>query len=347
MHATALKAAVVFLVFVFIRFGSAGAIESELLTTGTARARALAMGGAYSSLEDDLSSGLYNPAAFRVNAARTERRYRLFFNPVGSVSAFHDYSRYDLDYRVDRKITETEILQAASMLVKGAVFTTPAIDIGLVFHEPVIGSDSSGVLRERFFSAEKVTRESLHSAFVNVKIAQTISLGLSGTVFRTRENGKMEYRSGHTFGVLIDPTPKMKVGLAYVQMPEEAADTRAELESIGSGTITGGISYYPDQETALSVDVRNMNREDRPSSREIHAGAERIFRKRVALRFGYFRKKDTNDDVYSFGLGILPLWDRITKYRYSTRNDLFSYTFIMEEGNSARRWHVLSLLLRY
>jgi hypothetical protein len=244
-------------------------------------------------------------------------------------------------------MTETEILQASSMLVKGMVFTAPVIDVGFVFHEPVIGSDSTGVLRERFFSAERITRESLHSAFVNVKIAQTVSLGLSGTVIQTRENGKLEYRTGHSFGVLIDPTPKMKVGVAYIQLPEEAEDVRTELESIGSGTVSGGISYYPDEETTLSVDVRNMNRDDRPSSREIHAGAERLFGKRVALRLGYFRKKDTNDDVYSCGLGILPVWDRITKYRYSTRNDLLSYTFILEEGNSARRWHVLSLLFKY
>jgi len=347
MRKAALRIAVASLACLLARAGNAVTDESIFLASGTARARALAMGSAYCSLEDDLSSGLYNPASLCVNAARAERKFRIFFNPAGSVSAFNDYSRYDLDYREDRGLSETEILQAASMLVKGAVFTAPEVDIGFVFHEPAVRGDLSGTLRKRFFTVEDVTRESFHSAVVKVKIAPTVSLGLAGSLYRTREQGKMEYRSGHAFGVLIDPTPKMKVGLTYMQMPDEAPDSRMELERFDSGAITGGVSYYPDRETALSIDVRNMNRDDRGASREIHAGAERIFAKRAAFRLGYFRKKDTSDDVYSFGLGILPAWERISKYRYSARYDLFSYSFVLEEGNSSRHWHVLSLLLRY
>ena len=42
--------------------------DRNFITDGSLRGRALAMGGAYSSIRDDFSSGLYNPAAFRVNA---------------------------------------------------------------------------------------------------------------------------------------------------------------------------------------------------------------------------------------------------------------------------------------
>ncbi len=347
MRGTAIHAAAVILIFLLTPAGRVAASDTAYLTGGTVRGRALAMGGAYSSLEDDFSSGLYNPAAFRVNAARTERRYRLMFNPLGSAVAFREYSRYDREYSVDREMTDDEALRAAALLFKGAVFTAPAVDFGIVLHEPVVRDASGMMLRKRFLSAESLNHETFHTAFMAVKIAPSVALGLSGTLYRIRINGRDEYGSGHTFGVLLDPTPKMKVGVTYVQMPEEAEDFRAGIENIGTGSITGGVSYSPDDKTLLSVDVRNMNRDDRPASREIHTGVERVVGRRVALRAGYFRAKGTSNDTFSFGVGILPGWDRLSKFRYSTRNDLISYTFITEESTPDRRWHVLSLLLRF
>lgn len=326
--------------------GSTAADEAAWLVANTVRGRALAMGGACSSLEDDLSAGIYNPGAFRINATRTERRFRLFLNPAGSAAAFNDYSTYDLDYQEDRELTETEQLRAALLLVKGAVFSTPAVDFGVVLNEPAslaAGADTPG---ERFVTAGRVTAGVFHTAFANVKIASSVSIGVGGMLFRTREDGKEQYRTGHMFGVLLDPTPKMKVGVTYSQLPEEVADTRMELERIGSGTVTGGISYYPDPKTVLSVDIRNMNRDDETASREIHAGFERVLWSRLALRGGYFRRKDTSRDVYSAGISLLPGWERISKYRYSTRNDLLSYSFITEAGDGAGQWHVLSLTLK-
>ncbi len=62
-------------------------------TMGTARARALSMGGAYFSVEDDFSAGFYNPGAFKMNATNNERRVRFFFNPAASVTAFKDLAK--------------------------------------------------------------------------------------------------------------------------------------------------------------------------------------------------------------------------------------------------------------
>ena len=52
---------------------SAGAGENRFLTSSLSRARSLAMGGAYHSLIDDFSAGIYNPGAFRINNARGKR----------------------------------------------------------------------------------------------------------------------------------------------------------------------------------------------------------------------------------------------------------------------------------
>lgn len=347
MRKHAAFAAVLTVLFTLSFPGSAAASERMYLTSGISRARAFAMGSAYSSLEDDFSAGLYNPAAFRLNATRSERRFRLILNPIGSAAAFSEYATYDLDYHKDRRLTGVEAALAAVMLLKGATFTTSAFDVGFMFNEPVIRGDSSAVSDGRFFTVEGVTREAFHGAFLNLKIAPTVSLGLTGSLYQRRNGGRNEYSGGYTFGVLLDPTNWMKVGFSYHQIPDNRSDTRTNLESIETGAVSGGVSYYPDSQTTFSMDVRNLNKEAATASLEIHAGAERVIGNRLALRAGYFRKKGTEHDVVSFGAGILPIWVKLQKYRHSTRHDLLSYTFVMEEGDRNRRWHIVSLLFTY
>ena len=82
---------------------SATAGKNQFLTAGVSRTRALAMGSAYHSVVDDLSVGFYNPGAFKLNRTRSERKYRLFFNPLGGGTAMYDYAKYDRDYIQDNK----------------------------------------------------------------------------------------------------------------------------------------------------------------------------------------------------------------------------------------------------
>ena len=325
----------------------ARADDPVYITSGSLRGRALSMGGAYSSIQDDFSSGLYNPASFRVNASRSERPFRLFFNPVGCAAAFNDFNRYDTEYRPDTELTGDEAFLAASLLLKGFVFTTDIADFGLALNEAIPRSDSALATGGRFISAESLRRESFHSAFVNLKIAPTISLGLSGSLYRSREGDHDEYRSGYSFGVLLEPSPKMEVGLTYFHAPPEFSDARLNLERMDGGTVTGGVSFYPEPGMILSVDVRNLNREEQAASLEIHYGAEYTIGNRLALRSGYFRKKDTENDVFSLGAGILPVWGRVAKYRNSARSDILTYAFVRETGVSGSNWHLLTLLWRY
>jgi len=328
-----------------VRSENAIADEDRFLGTGTARARALAMGSAYHSLEDDLAAGFYNPGAFKLNAAKGERRFRLFINPVAPVAGFYDFSKYDIDFDRDGGLSVGEALYALSWLVKGFGLTTQFVDLGVGLGEEAVGSgrgDDSG----RFFSVKGLTSYSFHSAFVNLKIARSISMGIAGTLYNARIDQTSTVKGGYSFGVLLAPNPKMDVGIVYYRMPREFENARMGLDCIEDGAATAGISYHPDMNTVLSIDLRTVNKEDQPTSREIHAGLERRFFERIALRAGYYRRKSSNDDVFSFGVGVLPLWEKIAKYPNSSRNDIFSYTLILDENSVKRRWHVVSLLLR-
>lgn len=332
----------------FICTYSSEANNLRFLTSNISRARSLAMGSAYHSLIDDFSGGLYNPGAFRLNNSRGERKFRFFFNPAGMSVAFYDYSKYDIDFVEDNKLTASEGLLSASMILKGVVFTTQLLDCGINLGEEIIeAGDKPLKFGERFYSIERHTHGSYNSAFVNFKIATTVSLGMTGTLYKSRTEGKTSYKGGYTLGVLLNPNPKLNVGIAYNDIPDEFSMARFVLESIEGETVTGGISYYPDEKTVVSIDLRNLNKEDKHASREIHTGLERLFWRRIALRAGYYRKKLTDNDVYSFGIGILPTWEKISKFANSTRSDILSYTIITEENGFKYRWHVFSLLLRY
>lgn len=326
---------------------SALAADNHYCTLGTARARAIAMGSAYHSLEDDFSAGFYNPGAFKFNATADERRFRIFFNPVAPMVALYDFSQYDFDFAQDDKLSFGEALLSASLFLKGITFTTPVLDFGLGLGEEVIDYLPSGRYTKRMFSIEGLTRCSFHSAFINVKVAPPVSLGVTGTLYTSRINGKNNLKSGYTFGVLLTPNPKLSVGIVYNQIPDDFSKARMALEDIENGSVTSGISYHPDRKTVFSLDLRTVNKEDQLTSREIHAGFERCLAERIALRAGYYRKKATKNDVFSFGIGILPVWEKISKYSNSTRNDILSYSLIMEESSFKRRWHVVSLLLRF
>ena len=144
---------------------SAGADENRFLTASMVRARSLAMGSAYFSLVDDFSSGIYNPGAFKLNSTREERNFRLFFNPVGMGVAFYDYSKYDRDFLKDDKLTAIEGLLSASILLKGAVYTSQLFDIGFNLGEEIITSDSLLKHNDRFFSIEEQALGSFNSVF--------------------------------------------------------------------------------------------------------------------------------------------------------------------------------------
>ena len=339
--------AVLFLLMIFFSPDAAESVETIFLTSGSVRVRALSMASAYHSIEDDFSAGMYNPGAFRVNASRNERPLRIYFNPVGATVGLYDFSKHDLDFTEDNGLVLDEVLYSLATVLKGAVFTTPLIDIGIGLQEEIIPADSTAMGNNRFFSVENMSMNTFHTAFFSVKIAPSVSIGMSKTLYSRRSDGKNTYKSGHTFGVLLNPNPKMKVGIAYNFFPEGFSEARYGLESLENETITSGISYYPDQKTILSLDLRNLNREDKTTSREIHTGIERKILEKVALRAGYYRKKSTKHDVFSFGIGILPGKEKISKFATTSRNDSISYTVLVEEDGFKRRWHMFSLLLRY
>jgi len=331
-----------------VLFSQAGwASDSVWWGSGTVRARALAMGGAYHAVEDDLSAGLYNPGAFRVNATKEEGRFAFFFNPVTPAVALHDFSRYDIDWDRDDGLTVPETLLGLATVFKGAVMTTSVLDFGCVLWEEDCSRPDSVACSGKVFDTAGLVRTSFHSMFVNIKVAPSVSVGMTGTMYSSRFDEKSYFEGGYTVGVLLRPNPKLNVGIAYITKPKRFTDARFDLEGLENEAATAGIAYQPDSRTIVAIDLRTINKEEQSTSREIHLGMERRFGGRIALRGGYYRKKDISDDVVTVGVGLLPLWEKTNRFSGASHNDLLSYTLVIENDSQIERLHVVSLALRF
>ena len=75
------KSALLIFYTLFVFSLSVHAEETIFFTSGSARVRALAMGSAYHSVEDDFSAGFYNPGAFKLNRTREEHKFSFFSIP--------------------------------------------------------------------------------------------------------------------------------------------------------------------------------------------------------------------------------------------------------------------------
>ena len=321
--------------------------EERYIGSGSSRARAVAMGGAYAAAQDGFSAGLYNPGAFVAEQAVDGSRLRWMLNPLALPIGLYDYRDRDRYWSCDDELTAAEALESAAMTVKGLTLNTEYVDVGLCLWEEILsygaGSNRSG----RLFTVEGLSRGMFHSAFANFKIAPTVSIGLSGMLYRIREDGKTSSSGGYSFGVLLEPAPRLLVGLSYMVMPDVATDARMVLEDIASETAIAGLSYHPDDRTIFTMDLRAVNKDDLATSRQIHTGLERRLADRFAVRAGYYRKKDTQDDVLSFGVGILPRWSANDGIDTAALSDIVSYTLVLEENGTRRRWHIVSMACRF
>jgi hypothetical protein len=307
------------------------------------RTRPIAMGGAFTSVEDDLPAVLYNPGAFTMYKNRKSFRLTFFMNPLASYLAFYQDSE-----RFRNSIHERDVLLNASLLFKGIVLTSRSFNLGVI-----LGEESIETIRmkesPRFFNYNDLWENCAHTAFVNVDLARRVSIGISVTNYESHIKSLKATRYGFSYGILLKPGERVNVGLSYVDFPEKNATFRLPIERLMDETMNIGISYRPFDSTILSADVRNLSEENKANVREVHLGFEQQIVGITALRMGFFRERFTRNVRYSAGVGLLDsnLISR-EKDQFNHRQFICNYSFVYEDDvTTFNRWHFLSLIYRF
>ena len=323
----------------------AGQTQSEhVFTLSNVRARPLAMGGAYTSVEDDLASPLFNPAAYFVRN-REQSWGAIFVSPVSPVVAI---ARRNELFSGEGNLVD-DVLMATSLLLKSASLRLTPLRVGVLLGEEGLG-------RGQMFSTQEITnvegyrQNHFHMLTVRLQLAEKVSVGASGSWYvssRPDDPQKRQTGVAMSYGILLKPEERLNVGVSFFNIPDSLPQVRLPLERIIDESVNIGASYRFPTQTLLSVDLRNLGEEQAEALRELHFGIEQTLWSHLAIRGGFFNQKG-GTNVYSFGVSLLngtKLWRKDPAIEYE--NFYLNYAFVLEKGPERdTRWHFFHLLIR-
>jgi len=337
------KICVVAFIVILLSVEAASAQQNYFVTLSTARARPLAMGGAYSSIEDDIASASYNPATLSLYKFDKSFRTTFYLNPIAPATLFYEKLKNNQQNVPD----QNQMLKISALLVKAFVVTTRFLDLAFVFNEQILDTTRL-VGQKNFFQDCGLLTNNYHSFIARLKLADRVSLGTSASLFTRKVADKIERGWGVSYGILLKPSTRMNVGLAFVYYPTNMKNIRLPLERLSDQTMNIGISYRLTSSTTVSFDLRNLTEDDRNNVREAHFGFEQRAFSIFAIRGGYFQEKFTRRQTFSGGIGLVDsnLFFK-TENRFDHSQFMLNYSFVYQKDHSRDSiWHVLSLLIR-
>lgn len=318
--------------------------NDRYFTLSNVRARPLAMGGAFTSIEDDLAAVHFNPAAYDLYADEKSHRVTFFINPIGPfVGGVENDKLYD-----GSGTTIDNLLLSLSLLLKSISISIHSLEIGVLLGEEGLNLPAS-FRDEKLFGVSGFQQNHFHSIVARIKLAKKISLGgAANFLFGSTKNDPFERHSelGISYGILLKPEKGLNIGVSFINLPDSLNQYRVPMERIVDESVNIGVSYRLFSGTLFSIDVRNLGEEQQEVVREIHVGVEQVLLSQFAIRAGYY-KKNEGEHVFSWGLGILDgnkFFGDENKFNH--RNFYLNYSFVYESSPINTRWHFLSFNIR-
>jgi hypothetical protein len=255
------------------------------------KTRPLAMGGAFTSIEDDLSALDFNPATFRLDDGPEEIRVHAFLNPAGPLLLLGNAARIN------------SWIPALSCVVQGVGWAAGRFHAGIALagEMPAVRIRSE---RPGFLDAKDFGRDSNTDFGFSFRLAPKVSLGAAGEMV-VREGEWKRPRFGYRYGIHLRPRTDLSFGMCYFDFPKGNAGDRILLERLDDATLNIGASYTPFRWARLAVDVRNVSDEGKEVVREPHVGVEILPFRHLAVESGYFRSRGDGGEAFSVGFCLL------------------------------------------
>jgi hypothetical protein len=317
--------------------------DNYFITLSTVKCRAMAMGGATTSLSDDLSSLDINPAALSLYSTPKQHRITVFLNPIFPIAA----AIRNKEITQGTHTWATDAAIGTGFLVKGIAFSAKALDVALLFGEelPEFGDRNH---KTQVFQLDNYINNLTNTLVARVRLADQVSIGVSTILMRANLDDNIDWGVGLSYGILLRPDSGIDVGLVYHDLPNNMSDSRVAIDRIVDETLNLGISYELFNSTLLSADIRSISEESGVLTREVHAGIEQKVLNHFAIRGGYYRAKSERTDVYSCGVGILDINQFVdTGNRFNHSDYALEYSMVYKHNELEKSfWHFVSLLLR-
>jgi hypothetical protein len=311
---------------------------THFITQSTVNCRPLAMGGAFTAVNDNLAAFSYNPATFKQYLAPKDFRLTFYVNPLATgVSLSRPNGVENL----------RELGKSLGFFLKSVTFSARNFEGGVFFSEEAISNYRLNT-RDTFFSSQGFWDNYSHQIGLRLALAQQVAIGMATTFYYSSAQEGERWGVGNSYGVLLKPDQKYSVGVFYIALPVGFAKNREQLERLVDDTVNIGVTYCPWDGATLALDLRSINAEKSINSRELHFGLEQLVRSVFAIRAGYFQER-SQKQVISGGIGLLA--DNLFFRKHShfqPPHFLFDYAFILEQEKSAdSMWHFFSCKLRF
>ncbi len=284
--------------------------------SNTALAQVRSTGGACIADNYGLAGTIYNPASVNFYRYPASPKFAFFVNPMGTVSLIRDRN----ELSADNNLEGIDWLNYTGIIFKGIGFSMPTFTAALLLTEPLKQSpQSAGKTTKEMFSGKDILDCNYSVLALKLKLAEQVAIGASGFLFTIRENDIIQRTQGTSYGVQINPNPRVSVGVVYYNFPELVSGYMLEHNRIIDETINVGINVKPYKNLSLNLDVYNVSEDNKKYTRELHFGVAAEPMGLMAIRAGLYREQDSQIDIYSFGLGFIN-----TNIFYSTDNS-FSF----------------------
>ena len=292
------------------------------------------MGGAFTSIRDDLAALDFNPANFTLENSIDEIRFNLFVNPIGPFLALANREHLE------------NWTGAAATVFRGFGLALHRLHVGFLFGEESL-VDSLRLSRKDPFNAKGFGKQSSTSFGFSLHLAPRVSIGaaLEGLV----HDGKWgKAKVGYRYGIHIRPRNNLAVGLYYFDFPDKYQEDRLVLERLEDATMNLGISYVPFGWILIAADVRNVSDEKGAIVREPHLGMEVTPFRHISVRTGYYRSQPDAKNVFSVGVGLL---DQSMFFRrggiVAPPRWMLHSTYVVEKGPvQTSRWLFITCLMK-
>ncbi len=305
--------------------------QDRLVTLSTVKARPLALGGAYTAFEDGLTALAFNPAGYQAGIGDFSRHLSVDFNTMAPLVFIRNrggYNKWDA---------------VGGLLFHGLGFSWGRIQIGLIWGDESM-ADISRLERTNWFNADGFSENHNSTLGFSVALAPRVRIGMVADLYhRSRERSDLR-KLGYRYGVILQPRPSLKVGLCFVDLPDDFSDERKTLERFADESLNIGVAYTPWQPVTIALDFRNVSGENLDVSREPHIGIEIAPVNKIFLRSGYYRSQRGEVRVFSMGLGYVTSSGHSgdDRFFFHPHFELHASLLWQEDNGINSRWLVLT-----
>jgi len=320
---------------------AANAQHNVLPSPSFSYARSVAMGGAFTAVQDGIENILFNPAAMN-SSMLSDKHVSISINPIGAA-----VSGYKMDELSSRPRHNADYwLGAAGILLKSISISNSTFQFSVLLSEDIRNtfSDTSQLAS---LNTKGLLDNNYHAAALRISLAKQVSIGASAFFFNHIIDGELRRPAfGSSYGILMKPSSKMSAGISYFYFPDHVDSLMLDLYGLANGTINAGISYSPIYQIRFALDFRNLSSDDASSSDQLHAGLEVLPSFRLALRAGYSAQRNGSQLVsVGFGVGDFRPFRMQSDFVFS--NILLNYAVQADFDDLAYLRHSLTFLIRF